>query len=290
MGFMTPLISDSITIGNSYLRTRQQLSESLQKLASGLKINSPADDLGGYTRAMNLRTSYNSYENINQTLANWQSGMSAADTAASEIYNDLQRMDELINLSQQSTDNDQKDGYQAEFMQKSAEVQSLRNKTTYGSTYLLNNASNPAATIYLTPGSTTNKIDITLNPALTDAHLANLNSATYIEIGSTHPDYATEADALTAARNAVGAAQTDLNTFSSTVSGYAGQLTSFTNINDTIIANQKSAETSILEVNEADELATYTALDIRSQSALALLAQSNLSAQNILVLYGYKGQ
>lgn len=290
MGFMTPLISDSLTIGNVYLRTRQQLSESLQKLASGLKINSAADDLGGYTRAMNLRTSYNSYENINQTLADWNGAMSTADTAASEMYDILDRMDELINLSQQSTDNDQKNGYQAEFMQKAAEIQSLRNKTTYGSTYLLNNTSNPAATIYLTPGSTTNKIDITLNPAISDANLDDLNDSDVIQIGSDQSEYLTPEDAYDAARAAVDAAQTELNTYSSAVSGYAGQLTSFTNINDTIIANQKSAESSILEVNEADELATYTALDIRAQSALALLAQSNLSAQNILVLYGYKGQ
>jgi flagellin-like hook-associated protein FlgL len=154
----------------------------------------------------------------------------------------------------------------------------------------LNNAANPAGTIYLTPGSTANKIDITLNPAVSDAHLNNLNSSTYIEIGSTHADYGSAAAAYTAARSAVSAAQADLNSYSSAVSGYSGQLTSFQNINNTIIANQKSAESSILEVNQADELATYTALDIRSQSALALLAQSNLSSRNVLVLYGYKGE
>jgi flagellin len=290
MGYLTPLITDSLTIGNVYSQTRLQISESLKKLASGLKISGPADDLGGYTRAMNLRTSYNSYDNINQNITNWQGAMSTAQTAVTSIANDLQRMKELINLSEQSTDNNQKDGYQAEFMQKAAEVQSLRNNTTYGSTFLLNNAANPAGTIYLTPGSTANKIDLTLNPALTDAHLNNLNSATTIQIGSDQSNYADAATAYAAARTAVSAAQTDLNTYSSTVSGYSGQLTSFQNINDTIIANQKSAESSILEVNDAEELATYTALDIRSQSALALLAQSNMSYRNVLVLYGYKGE
>jgi flagellin len=290
MGLLTPLSTDSLSIGNIYSQTRQQISESLRKLASGLKVGGPADDLGGYTHAMNLRTSYDSYENINQAITGWQGALSTAQTATTAVSKDLQRMNELINLSQQSSDNAQKDGYQAEFMQKAAEVQSLRNNTTYGSVYLLNTTSNPAGTIYLTPGSTANKMDLTLNPAVSDAHLASLNSATTIEIGSTHADYATAADAYAAARTAVSAAQTDLNTFSSTVSGYSGQLNSFANINSTIIANQKSAESSILEVDQADELATYTALDIRSQSALALLAQSNLSARNVLVLYGLKGQ
>jgi len=290
MGLLTPLITDSLSIGNIYSQTKQQISESLKKLSSGLKISGPADDLGGYTHAMNLRTSYDSYDNINQSITNWQGALSTAQTAATSVSNDLQRMNELINLSQQSSDNGQKNGYQAEFMQKAAEVQSLRNNTTYGSTYLLNNTANPAATIYLTPGSTANKVDINLSPGVSNANLANLNSVTNIEIGSTSPDYATPADAYTAARNAVNAAQTDLNAYSASVSGYSSQLTSFSNINDTIIANQKSAESSILEVNQADELATYTSLDIRSQSALALLAQSNMSARNILVLYGYKEQ
>lgn len=290
MGMLASLVSDSLAIGNIYSQTRQQLSESLKKLASGMKISGPADDLGGYTRAMNLRTSYDSYDNINQTLTNWQGAMSTAQTAVTTIMGDLQRMNELINLSQQSVDASQKDGYQAEFMQKAAEIQGLRDKTTYGSTYLLNNTVNPAATIYLTPGSTSNSLGITLNPAVTDAHLADINDSSKIEIGSAHPDYATDADAMTAARNYVASVQTDVNAYSSIVSGYAGQITAFTNINSTIIANQKSAELSILEVNQADELANETVLDIRSQSALALLAQENMSARNVLVLYGFKGQ
>jgi flagellin len=294
MGMLTSLITDSLTIGNIYSQTRQQLSESLEKLASGLKISGPADDLGEYTHAMNLKTSYDSYDNINQNITDWQGAMSTAQTAATEISNNLQRMNELINLSQQSTDPDQKDGYQAEFMQDAAAIQTLRNDTAYGSTNLLNNTSNPAATVVLTPGSTTNALDISLSPAISNTNLNNVNNAgsnpNLIEIGSDQSDYATPADAYTAARNAVSAAQTDLTAYSSTVAGYSSQMTSFQNINNTIIANQKSAESSILEVNQADELANETALDIRSQSALALLAQQNLSARNILVLYGYKGQ
>lgn len=281
MGMLSSLVSDSIAIGNIYSQTKQQLSESLKRLASGMKISGPADDLGGYTRAMNLRTSYNSYDNINQNLTNWQGAMSTAQTAVTTITNDLQRMNELINLSQQSSDltGTQQNGYQAEFAQKAAEIQSIRNNTTYGSTYLLNNTANPATSIYLTPGSTTNKLDITLNPAVSDGHLASLSSTT-IQMGS---DYS-------AARTAVTAAQTDLNSYSATVSSYSGQISAFQNINNTIIANQKSAESSILEVNQADELANETTLDIRSQSALALLAQENMSARNVLVLYGFKGQ
>jgi flagellin len=296
MGMLTPLITDSLTIGNIYSQTRQQLSESLKRLASGFKITGPADDLGGYTHAMNLRTSFDSYDNINQNITDWQGAMSTAQTAVTAISSDLQRMNELINLSQQSTDAGQKDGYQAEFMQKATEVQSLRNDTTYGSTYLLNNGANPAASIYLTPGSTTNSLDINLSPAVSNANVANLNSSTNIQIGSVVTHYLDGGGApdptaaYAAARASVSAAQTDVNAYSSAVSGYSSQLTSFQNINDTIIANQKSAESSILEVNQADELANETALDIRSQSALALLAQQNLSARNILVLYGYKGQ
>jgi flagellin len=296
MGMLTPLISDSLAIGNIYYQTQQQLSESLNRLASGLKISGPADDLGEYTHAMNLKTSYDSYENINQNITDWQGAMSTAQTAVTTISNDLQRMNELINLSQQSSDTSgtQQDGYQAEFMQKAAEIQSMRNDTTYGSTSLMNNTTNPASSIYLTPGSTTNKLDITIDPAISNTNLDNLNNTgtnpNLIEIGSDQSDYTTPADAYTAARNAVSAAQANLNSYSATVSGYSSQLTSFQNINNTIIANQKSAESSILEVNQADELANETALDIRSQSALALLAQENMSARNILVLYGFKGQ
>jgi len=290
MGMLAAVFSDASALGSIYNKSQQELSDSLLKLASGKRINTAGDDLGGYTRAMNLKTSYDSYDNINQNITDFKGVLSTAQTASDSINSDLQRMNELINLSQQSTDNSQKDGYQAEFIQKASEIQSIRNNTTIGSYVPLNNTSNPLATIAVSPGESGTSIPINLSPAVTNAQLTSLNDASVIQIGSDQSAYATPALAYTAARNTVAAAQTTLNTYTSSVSGYADELTSFSNINETASTNQKSAEQSIMEINQADELAKYTAADIRSQSAIAMLAQSNMSARNVLILYGLKGQ
>ncbi len=290
MGMLAAVFANASAIGGIYNKSQQQLSDSLLRLASGKRINTAGDDLGGYTHAMNLKTSYDSYENINQNISDFKGVLSTAQTASDSINTDLQRMNELINLSQQSTDNNQKDGYQAEFLQKATEIQSIRNNTTMGSYVPLNNGANPMATITVSPGATGASIAVNLSPAVTTAQLTSLSNPAVIQIGSDQSGYASSALAYTAARNAVSAAQTSLNTYTATVSGYSDQLTAFSNINDTAISNQKSAEQSIMEINQADELTKYTAADIRSQSALAMLAQSNMSARNVLVLYGLKSQ
>jgi flagellin len=281
MGMLTNIYTTALNLGNIYAQNNALLSQSLERLATGKKINTPADDLGGYTHAMDLKTSYDVYGSINQNLQDWKGAMDVASTAAGSINSSLQRMQELIDLSQNASTNAEKDADQTEFMQLAASIQTIRNSTNANGAYVLNSSAS-LSSIPLVPGSAAPTLDINFTtPAIGDTNLANLNDPTKIKIGHTAPDYAgtqSYLDAVTA----------DMATYNAKVEGFSKQIDTFTNINNTIITNQKSAASSITDINEADELAQYNMLNIRQQGSVAMLAQANLSAQNMLMLYGFK--
>jgi flagellin len=281
MGMLTNIYTTALNLGNIYAQNNALLSQSLERLATGKKINTPADDLGGYTHAMDLKTSYDVYGSINQNLQDWKGAMDVASTAAGSINSSLQRMQELIDLSQNASTNTEKDADQTEFMQLAASIQTTRNSTNANGAYVLNSSAS-LASIPLVPGSAAPTLDINFTaPAIGDTNLANLNDPTKIKIGHTAPDYA-------GTQSYLDAVPADMATYNAKVEGFSKQIDTFTNINNTIITNQKSAASSITDINEADELAQYNMLNIRQQGSVAMLAQANLSAQNMLMLYGFK--
>jgi len=88
-------ISSMIT-QNSLYQVSQSMAQSLQKLSTGLSINSAADDAAGLGVSENLRTQVNG---LNQATKNTQAAISMlniADGALNEQSNILQRMRELV--------------------------------------------------------------------------------------------------------------------------------------------------------------------------------------------------
>ena len=288
MGMLTNIYTTALDLGTIYSQNNALLSQSLMRLSSGKKINNPSDDLGGYTRAMNLKTSYDVYGAINQNLQDWKGAMDVASTAAGSINTSLQRMQELIYLSQSASTSGEKDADQAEFMQLAASIQSTRNSTNTNGVYVLNSAVS-LASIALVPGSAAPTLDINFTaPAISNANLTNLNDATQADVNHINISHTAIAADYTLAQTILSAAVSDMATYNAKVEGFSKQIDTFVNINNTIITNQKSAESSITSINEADELAQYNVLNIRQQASAAMLAQANLSAQNLLILYGFK--
>jgi flagellin-like hook-associated protein FlgL len=58
-------------------------------------------------------------------------------------------------------------------------------------------------------------------------------------------------------------------------------------MSDIMISNYSAARSSLVEVDVADEMANYTALDVQKQAAQAILTQANLSQRSLLKLYEF---
>jgi flagellin len=274
---ISALSAAALQIAGFYNQNGYDLSKTLQRLSSGKKFQTPADDIGNYMRAKDLQSQADGYNPILTNLSEWKGAMDIASTAAGEISNTLQRLKELVTLSQQSTDSNQKDAYQGEFSQLVNNVDKIVQSTYYEGAYLLNNtAGTTQATVYLNPDtSLNNTLDINLPVAVDLAAVTNLQS---VNIGSTAPNYVNAAQY-------VADATAGNNTFIAAASGYTTTLNSLYNIATTTQTNTLSAVSIISGIDDAAEMVKYTMQSVHQQTATAMLAQANLFSQGVLALY-----
>ncbi len=138
---MTLVINTNIASLNAQrnlARSQDSLNVSLQRLSTGLRINSAKDDAAGLAIATRFTTQING---LNQAVRNANDGISLAQTGESaidEITNNLQRIRELAVQSANAT-NSQSDrqALDAEVQQRLAEVTRIAKQTTFNGQRLL---------------------------------------------------------------------------------------------------------------------------------------------------------
>jgi flagellin len=129
---------DALVAQNSLSSSGSQLSDALQQLSSGLRINSSADDAAGYAISQGMTSQING---LNQAAQNANDGVSLVQTATgalSEVTSDLQTMRDLavesLNASNSSTD---RADLNAQFQQLVADINSVSSNTQFNGVNLL---------------------------------------------------------------------------------------------------------------------------------------------------------
>lgn len=115
-----------------------QLATSLQRLSSGLRINSAKDDAAGLAISERFTSQI---RGVNQAARNANDGISLAQTAEgalAEVGNNLQRIRELAVQASNGTNNQtDRDALNAEVTQLKAEIQRVAEQTSFNGTKLL---------------------------------------------------------------------------------------------------------------------------------------------------------
>src|SRR6201985_1244029 len=128
----------SLVAQNSLTSSGSQLSNALQQLSSGLRINTAADDAAGFAISQSMTSQING---INQAARNANDGVSLAQTASGalqEVVNDLQTMRDLavqsLNATNSATDRADLD---SQFQQLKADIDSVATQTQFNGVNLL---------------------------------------------------------------------------------------------------------------------------------------------------------
>jgi len=139
---MSQVINTNIASLNAQRNLNQssgQLSTSLERLSSGLRINSAKDDAAGLAISQRFTTQING---LNVASRNANDGISLAQTAEGamqEIGNNLQRIRELAVQSANATNSaSDREALNAEVEQLVAEIDRVANQTDFNGTKLLN--------------------------------------------------------------------------------------------------------------------------------------------------------
>ena len=128
----------SIIARNALNNNDTRLSNSIQRLSSGLKINSAADDAAGLAISIKMNAQIKSLEQANQNANDGISVVNTADGAMSEMHDILQRMNELAIQSANGTNADSdREQIQLEIDQLVEELDRIAETTQFNAQNLL---------------------------------------------------------------------------------------------------------------------------------------------------------
>jgi len=128
----------SLNAQRNLSRSQSALSTSIERLSSGLRINSAKDDAAGLAISERMGTQV---RGLNQAMRNANDGISLAQTAEgalAEVTNNLQRIRELaVQASNGSNSQSDRDALNAEVVQLQNEIQRVAEQTTFNGAALL---------------------------------------------------------------------------------------------------------------------------------------------------------
>ncbi|MDI6854510.1 MAG: flagellin [Deltaproteobacteria bacterium] len=270
-----------------------RLATSVQRLASGLRINSAMDDAAGLAIRELMRTDIRV---LNQGVRNANDAVSmiqTADGALSVIDEKLTRMKELAEQAATGTyTSAQRLIMDSEYQAMASEITRIANATDFNGVKLLDGSLSGSAL----DGSSGNQMKIhfgTGNSSAEDYYYIRINSATASALGVGNSIGAGTAGYTISTQ---AAAQTSLAAIDDAIStkdniraslGALANRLSNTISNLTIQAeNLQAAESRISDVDVALEMTEFVRNQILTQAAVAMLAQANALPQLALTLIG----
>lgn len=158
-------------------RSQGLLNQSLERLSTGLRINSAKDDAAGLAISERFTTQI---RGLNQAVRNASDGISLAQTAESalaELTNNLQRIRELAVQSANATNSDSdRAALDAEVQQRIAEVDRIAKQTNFNGVKVLDGSFGSAT--FQVGANVGETISVNLTTDVTAAAIGTINTAT----------------------------------------------------------------------------------------------------------------
>ena len=269
----------SINAQRTTSSSQMSLAVSMQRLSSGLRLNSSKDDAAGLAISERMNAQV---RGMNVAIRNANDGISLAQTgegASGKIGDALQRMRELAVQSANGTNNaGDRENLQTEFAALQAEVTRVTDGTKFNDQKLLDGTGGDGTgTFTFQIGADTDATD-TIDVAMDDLKTLVDTPVSTLDISGADGSGATAAidaldtaiDAVTTARANFGAVQ---NRFDSVIANL--QVSS---------ENLTSARSRIVDADFAVETANLSRAQILQQAGNAMIAQANQQPQQVLAL------
>jgi flagellin len=275
----------SMTTQGSLFAVNRDLSKSLERLSTGLRINRASDDAAGLGVSENLRTQI---RGTAQAMRNAQDGIAAiniAEGAANEISSILQRMRELaIQTSNDTLTSVERSYSDSEFQHLYSEIDRIAKVTNYNGMDLISSQSSrfgfsdsagDGAVLWIDSNDEVGTDSITITVSTLTSAALGVNSLTL----SSQSDSVTAIGSLDNAIDSV-------NNMRANMGGFINRLEHA--VNNLLVSNnnQQAAESLIRDVDFAHETSQFTRNQILMQSGTAMLSQANMIPQSVLQLLG----
>lgn len=278
MGFTINTNIQSLNAQRNASATQMSLSTSLQRLSSGLRVNSSKDDAAGMAIAERMNAQV---RGMSVAIRNANDGISMAQTAEGGLQtmaDMLQRMRELsvqaINAPNTSADIS---ALNQEYAQLALELGRTLTSVKFNGTSIFDTTANYIFQVGAdtTDTITVNSGDLSINTA------ANLVAVT---TGTSSALITTANSANSANLSALDLALTTINSSRATLGAVQSRFDNTVNFLRTAVENQSAARGRIMDADFAVETANLSRAQILQQAGTAMIAQANQLPQGVLAL------
>jgi flagellin len=265
--------------------SQNSLHVSMQRLSSGLRVNSAKDDAAGLAIAERMNAQV---RGMNVAIRNANDGISLAQTAEGamgKVADSLQRMRELAVQSRNSTNsNDDKDSLDKEFGELAKEIQRVLGGTTFNGKAIL--AGDAGSQTFQVGANTTSddSIDITTTDLTGDATITTVAGTDNTGANRAVIDSSADATAIGTVIDDIDAALNTINAERATMGASQSRFEAVISNLQISVENQAAARSRIMDADFASETANLSRAQILQQAGNAMVAQANQLPSQVLAL------
>jgi flagellin len=262
--------------------SQNAVSTAMQRLSSGLRINTAADDAAGYAISQGLTSQVNGFDQASRNVGDAVSMVQTAESSLNNTQSMLQRVRELAVQYQNgdlgSTD---KTDIQNEVNQLTQEVDRQRGAVTFNGISLLNGTAGGANGVTFQVGANSGD---TLSASFADVEGSTGLGVTGFSwsqaaSGGTVFDLS-QANALSTLDTAIG----NISNLAATLGAVQNRLQYTSDAISSTEENLSASNSRIQDVDMASEMTMLTQQQILQQAGTAMLAQANSQPQLVLKL------
>jgi flagellin len=282
----------SLVTQTNLTKTNGALSLNQQRLGTGYRVNSAADDAAGLQIATRLSAQSRGMETAMRNTSDSISLLQTAEGAFTEMTDILQRMKDLATQSSNGTNSQEdRDALQAEYDELGKEMANIMTNTSYAGEKLFGldgttGKFGAAAVVFQIGGTTaeTLSLDVTTTSAALGTTLDTLSS-NYTTSGTAGTEIATSTgantiiDTLAAALDDIGALRAQ---FGANINRLNHTANNLANMKD----NTEMARGRIMDADFASESANMTKNSMLLQSGISMLKQASQMPGMVMSLLG----
>ena len=261
------------------------LATSMQRLSSGLRVNSAKDDAAGLAIAERMSAQV---RGMNVAVRNANDGISLAQTAEGslgKVGDALQRMRELAVQSANDTNSaSDKNSLDKEFGELAKEIQRVLGATTFNGKHVLGSE---AGNLQFQVGANTtanDTIDITTPDMTTDLTITAVAGTDNTGAGRSVIDSTANTNTIHTVIDSIDAALNTVNAQRAVLGASQSRFDSVISILQVSVENQTAARSRIMDADFASETANLSRAQILQQAGNAMVAQANQLPQQALKL------
>jgi flagellin len=268
----------SLTAQVNLTRNQKNLQTSINRLSSGLRVNTSADDAAGLAVSESMKAQIRSYTVAERNAGDGVSMAQTAEGALGQVHDILGRMRELSTQAANGSLSDTDRGYlDKEYQEDAKEITRIQQATTFNGVSLIDKTA-----------ATTTSFQVGLNnTAGVDTIDVGFNGIDLSGVTGTDIKSQANASALLAAGGGIDAA---ISTVSDARASFGASMNRLDNAQaniDTMKLNLSAANSRIRDVDVADETSQLSKNQVLTQAGVSILAQANQLPQVAFGLIGH---